>query len=220
MVLSAAWAQLEAKLDLLRQHFVDFAASKHTIMTAGVFSLLDECLLEGLLSHTWQAWCGFCRSCVVGSCVGTVTSGGTTVAALPSAATEEHVSAAAIRAKNRGRPPYWGSTNTILRYEPTWGDVNVLVDILTRLQPANHRQLLAAFSSGSASARALQVIRNASAHHNYQSVTEIQALQSSYVVFPIGHPTHAMFWIEPHSSDFLVIHAMQELKLVASTAIL
>jgi hypothetical protein len=129
------------------------------------------------------------------------------------------VSGAAIRAKKQPNPPYWGAPNNLLRAEPTWGDVDVLVKILTRLRPVNFAQLLAAFSSGHPSAKALQLIRNGAAHNNVQNLNDIQALRSTYLVFPISHPTHALFWIEPNSSDFLVTHAIQVLTDVGEVAI-
>lgn len=219
MALHAAWIQLGAELDSLSQHILDFAAAKPQLNSPAHFSVLDECLLEGLLSRAWQAWCKFCRSCVIESCIGTVNNAGANILALPDATSEAHVSGAAMRAKKQANPPYWGPTNTIFRSEPTWGDVDVLVKVVTRLRPNNFAPLLAAFSSGHLSAKVLQLIRNAAAHNNAQSLGEIQTLRSAYIVFPIIHPTHALFWIEPKSSDFLVTHAMQELKDTGLTAI-
>src|SRR5262249_3043553 len=131
---------------------------------------------------------------------------------------EEHVSGAAIRAK-KGRPPYWGTPNTALRAEPTWGDVDVLAKVITGLAPGNSSQLLAAFSGGHSSAKALQKIRNGAAHNNPETALEIQALRSAYVVFPISHPIQALFWIVPSSKDFLVTHAIQELKDAGAIAV-
>lgn len=219
MALYANWTQLSSELDFLSKQLRDFAATKPDLTSAAHFSILDECLLEGLVSRIWQAWCNFCRSCVIESCVGTIDSTGASIAALPDAASDAHVSSAAIRANRRPNPPYWGATNTLLRAEPTWGDVDVLVKVLSRLRPTNFVQLLAAFSHGHSSAKALQLIRNGAAHNNAQSRHEIQTLRSLYVVFPIGHPTHALFWIEPLSKDFLAMQTIEELKNVGLVAI-
>lgn len=148
---------------------------------------------------------------MIDSCIGTVTKTGTQVVALPSAESEAHVSGAAIRAKQLKKDPWSGAPNSILRAEPTWGDVDVLVTILVRLRPNNAAQLLAAFSSCHSSAKAIQLIRNGAAHNHNQNLAEIQSLGSAYLVFPIIHPTHAMFWINPKSSNFLIIHAIQDL---------
>jgi hypothetical protein len=219
VALVPAFHALDKELDLLAGELRSFAASRSPVDAANRFSLLDECLLEGLLSRVWQAWCSFARSCVINSCVGSTSAYGAAIQALSDAKSEAHVSAAAIRAKNRENPPYWGPTNTVLRVEPTWGDVDILHKILTKLRPNNHVQLLAAFSSISSSAKALQLIRNGAAHHNAQTLSEIRNLQSSYVVFRISHPTHALFWIEPSTSDFLVTFAIDELKIAAQAAI-
>ena len=219
MTLHAAWTQLSSELDLLSSYLRDFAAAKPGLTSASQFSVLDECLLEGLVSRVWQAWCNFCRSCVIESCVGTIVGTGAIIAALPDAASDAHVSSAAIRARQRPTPPYWGATNTVLRNEPTWGDVDVLAKVLSRLHPANFVQLLAAFSHGHSSVKALQLIRNGAAHNNAQSLGEILTLRSLYIVFPIGHPTHALFWIEPHSKDFLATRAIEELRDAGFTAI-
>jgi hypothetical protein len=79
--------------------------------------------------------------------------------------------------------------------------------------------MLAAFSSGSRYAKALQSIRNGAAHNHVQNLSDILRLRSAYLVFPIGHPTHAMFWIEPRSQDFLVTNAIDELREASLTAI-
>jgi hypothetical protein len=183
MAIVAAFHTLDNELNALVTELRSFAVSRSPINAANRFSMLDECLLEGILSRVWQAWCNFARSCVIGSCVGSASANGGHIQALPNATSDEHVSGAAVRAKNpRANPPYWGATNILLRVEPTWGDVDVLNRILTRLRPANHAQLLAAFSSIYSSAKALQLIRNGAAHHNIQTLSEIRNLQSSYVV--------------------------------------
>ncbi len=220
MALQVAWSKLSSESDLLSDYLRDFASKKPGLSSASNFSIQDECLLEGLLSRVWQAWCSFCRSCVIESCVGTIDGTGAAIPALPTATSDTHVSGAAIRANRKGaKPPYWGAPNTLLRAEPTWGDVDVLANVLQRLRPTNFTKLLSAFSSGASSAKALQLIRNGAAHNNPQSLGQIQALRSRYIVFPIGHPTHALFWIEPRSMDFLAMQAIEDLKTTGSTAI-
>ncbi|KRR14994.1 hypothetical protein [Bradyrhizobium valentinum] len=219
MTLAAAWTQLDAELNLLSGELRTFAAKRSPLDASHRFTLLDECMLEGLLSRVWQAWGIFARTCVVGSCVGTVSTAGNVIAALPDALSDAHVSGAAIRVKNKANPPYWGAPNSVLRWEPTWGDVDVLTRVLVGLKPTNHQQMLAAFSSSHASAKALQVIRNGSAHNHSQNMADIMGLRSAYRVFPINHPTQALFWLEPNTSDFLVTYAIQELRDAGLAAI-
>lgn len=218
MPLPAIHLQLQAELNILDQHFRDFAAGKPTINSAAGFTYLDDCLLEGLLSKTWQAWCGFCRSYVMESCMGTVDGRGNTIPALPLALSEHHVSGACIRAKNGTFPDYWTRVNPALFAEPTWGDANVLTNIVSRLQPANSIKTLAVISSISSKATALQTIRNGAAHNHHQNLANINQLRTSYTSFQILHPVQALFWLEPTSNDFLITDALTELGNAAAAA--
>src|SRR5262245_60987158 len=101
MSLVAASAQLTQELDSFLQHLKDFVAQKQTLRSAADFVATDEFLLEGILSRIWQSWCLFCRSCVVHSCLGSVSSAGVAVPALAAATSEWHVSNAAIMAKRK-----------------------------------------------------------------------------------------------------------------------
>lgn len=93
-------------------------ATKKTFTDARDFTTDDLCLLEGVLSRIWQAWCRFCRETIMESCVGTTDLSGP-VAGLPTAVSKPHVSAAAVQVKNRQRVT-WVGQNTLLRLEPTW----------------------------------------------------------------------------------------------------
>jgi hypothetical protein len=219
MALYAAWTSLCSELDSLAPHLRDFSITKPTIGSASDFTLHEECLLEGLLSRIWQAWCKFCRTSVLESCMGTIDGSGAVIAALPMATSEAHVSGAAIKAKGSPAPSYWGSVNTTLRYEPTWGDVDVLAKIIPRMGPANQTQLLAAFSSAHAAAKALQLIRNAAAHDNVETRADLQTLWTKFTVFPITHPSQCLYWIEPNTKDYLGLYAIEELRDAGMAAI-
>ena len=218
MSLYLAWTNLCNELDTHTNHLRQFCASR-SITSSADFSLHDEYFLEGALSRLWQAWCYFCRACIIDSCVGTTDGNGGIVAALPQATSHEHVSKAAILAKKNPSPPYWGATNNILRHEPTWGDADLLIKIIPRLQPTNQGQLMAAFSQGHSATKALQLIRNASAHDNIQTRGELQALWSKYVIFPITHPTQCLYWKESNSNDYLIFYALDELRDAGMAAI-
>lgn len=220
MSLYATWVRFADEATDLSTHFRAFASSGATITTSSHFSLPDECLLEGLLSRLWQSWGSFWRTCIVESCMGTVDGTGGHIPPHASAASDGHVSQAVINAGRRGASSsYWGGVNTTLRHEPTWGDVDVLARVLPRLGPSNASQLVAAASAASQSAKPLQRIRNAAAHNNSQTMAEVLAIRSSYVVFHISHPIQALYWTEPSSSDFLVTAALDDLVDCAFTAI-
>ncbi len=218
MPLVAARSELDQVLDRLAQMLSDFAASKPSLTAPNSFTLTDECLLEGLLSRLWQGWCQFCRKCIVHSCMGATTVAGAAIPAIAGAADESYVSAAVIRAR-KSQLPNWQNTNTILRNEPTWGDVDILSKIIPLLAPHNAGQMLAAFSVGHPTAKAIQTIRNGAAHDNAQTRAEILTLAPNYVAFPITHPTHAMFWTDPQTQNYLVLQAIEDLKGVALASI-
>jgi hypothetical protein len=145
MALGARLIALESSLDLFSAQIGSFASKKASLSAAVDFALEEECYLEGLSSRLWQAWGGFCRACVIESCLGTTDAGGRVIPCVSGATSEAHVSGAAILAKRNPKPPYWSRPNTLLRAEPTWGDVDVLARILPRLGPSNAATLLAAF---------------------------------------------------------------------------
>jgi hypothetical protein len=219
MSLAAVRIQLCEEFDQLLIHLRGFTTRRRVISSASHFSLEDECLLEGLLSRVWQSWSAFCRSTVCESCLGTTNAFGSVVVAHPKAASEAHVSGASIRAKSTATAPTWGTSNSVLRHEPTWGDVDVLSKVISRLGPSNQSQLLAAFSGGSQSAKALQTIRNATAHNNNQTMTAVNGIRSRYVTFPVTHPVQALYWIDRSSQNFLVTHSVEELRDASLAAI-
>src|ERR1019366_122037 len=124
----------ESQLQEPTRVFEELATVK-TFTDAGDFTTDDLCLLEGVLSRIWQAWCGFCRETVIESCLGTHDLSGA-IAALPTAQSAAHISAAAIQARKR-QTVTWTQQNTTLRLEPTWGSIDALLDIIRGLAPAN-----------------------------------------------------------------------------------
>lgn len=218
MALYNVWTELCSSLQIASDEMLHYCAGKPAGFTTANLPAAEEFYLEGLLSFAWQAWCLFCRQCLIESCTGTTTGAGLHIPPHPLAASELHVSSAAIRAR-KGTTPYWLNTNSILRYEPTWGDVNTLATIIPRLAPNNANQLVAAFSSAFSSAKALQAIRNAAAHRNSQTLNEVRNLASAYFAFGINSPLEALFWISPSSGDFLATHAFDDLRDVALSCI-
>lgn len=174
--------------------------------------------LDGLLSYTWQAWCRFCRDLIVHSCIGAQTEAGVVLPASVTPATPERVSHLAIQAK-RSKPPTLGQTNTVRRYEPTWGDVDVFVKIISLASPTNAPQLLASFGGVTKGPVHLQKVRNASAHLNDQSFAEVLAIQVYYHGVPIRFPCEAALWIDTVSADFALVTWLDEMRFVASSAV-
>lgn len=215
----ARWTAFCAELDVASNELLNFCATRTYPQSSSSLSLADHFYLEGFISFTWQSWCNFCRDCILLSCRGCVSGSGTAITPHPLAISEILVSGAAIRAK-RNSLPYWGTPNSILRMEPTWGDVDVLTTIVPRLAPSNSSQLLAAISSGYSPIKALQIIRNATAHRNNETLASVLGLTSQYVTFPITDPVQAIFWTDPSTQDYLAIRIIDEMRDTAQNCIL
>lgn len=211
MALPALWSTLETELKTLEHEFINFVTNKPNITSAGSFTLKDVALLEGLLSRVWQTWGEFCRSCLMQSCLGAVNANGNTVPPVV-AGNEATVSGAALHIKGKRNGSCWSApANLILRYEPTWGDTGVLSNYITALNPSNRLQLQLGFSTAHTFSKAIQIIRNAAAHTNPQTMAEVNMLQSAYIAYSITDPVQSLFWVHHASSDFLITTAIDEL---------
>ena len=218
MPLYATWLEFSDRLNEHVELFTNFVAEQPVYSAAPDLSLSDACMLEGQVSRVWQFWCCYWRSCLLESCCGTTDGNGVAIQAHNSALSEDHVSSAAIRAK-KNTIPYWVGANTVLRFEPTWGDTDTLATIIPRLSPANQSQLLAAVSSAHTAAKNLQKIRNCIAHTDSQSLAEIISFQTSYQSFPIKQAIDSLFWVHPKSHDYLFLEVIDELRDCAFAAI-
>jgi len=193
-------------------------ATRRSFTASSDFTLEDECLLEGMLSRIWQSWCKFCRTLFIQSCLGTSTPS-QPILALPQAVSEQSVSQAVIHAK-KGKHPYWQGVNSVLRYEPTWGDCDVLLDVVNKLSPANATNLKDVCVIGDPGAGILQTIRNAAAHNNVETSLALQRKSAAYFTFPIAHPVQALFWVDSASSDHLIVAAVEALRAASVQAVL
>lgn len=210
MPLQLEWMALENSYHSYHIEFDVFLKTRPA--NSIIFSLTDEFFLEGLLSRIWQAWATFCRGTIYQSCLGTVAASGSAIPAHPLALSEEHVSSAAIKAKATNANPWVpASLNSVLRFEPTWGDTDMLVSRIPRLNPSNAAQLVAGYSGAHRAAKFLQTVRNACAHDNSQTRAELLLLRPRYDIFPISHPSQALLWVEPISGEYAILQALDEL---------
>ena len=218
MPLGTIQADFEAGLIDSVRVYEELATTK-TFASASDFVHEDLCVLEGLLSHLWQCWCRFSRSLLIESSTGTVDLSGTHLPQVPGALSDAEVSGAAIRIRQR-RPTIWGFPNAVLRFEPTWGDVDALIDIISGVGPANSAKLIGMCTMAGPSARILQTIRNAAAHHNSPSVAELLRISGPYVTFPVSHPCQALFWVERSTGNYLLPEAIEGLSTASMYAVI
>lgn len=170
--------------------------------------------LEGILSTTWQAWNRYCRSVVINSCLG---CNGRTMGPIAATHTEEESVAYIAKHQNSGKLPKTTGKLSLLRFEPTWGDMAKVLEIIAALSPTNSAQLLSAFGTAPRIAH-LQHIRNATAHRNQQAMLLIYSWQSAYLATRIRHPLEALFWKDPSTGSALVHARLDEMSLAAQIA--
>ncbi len=177
----------------------------------------DHMFLEGLVSTVWQHWSLFCRRLVFASALGCTTRGGIVISACVTPVTWGRVSHIACQVKN-GKPIQHGKENLDLWKEPTWGDLQKLHDFLSALQPQNVLHLTQCFGAISRGPVHVQVVRNASAHRNHQSLGRVRELRAYYNVHPIRHPVEAVTWVDPTSRDYAFVAWLDEMRLAAHIA--
>lgn len=174
----------------------------------------DVMFLEGLVSALWQHWSLFCRRVVFSSALGCVTRSGNAVTACVTPLLWERVSYISWRVHSGGAINT-GNLNTDLRREPTWGDVQKVQNVIATLSPANAQQLITCLGSVSRGPIDVQLVRNAAAHRNTQTLAAIRMLNIYYNAKKISHPAQVSTWTEPVSRDFAFIAWADEMRLLA-----
>lgn len=174
---------------------------------------------EGLLSYVWQHWGVFCRSLLLHSSVGCQTAGGATLSGVISPTSSERFSWLSVQVKRQKKDFSKSGVNTVLRHEPTWGDVSSCMSVIKAISPHNKNTLLSAFGGMTGGAFHLQKVRNAAAHLNSDTHSEILALATHYNAKNIRHPVEVMLWEDPVVNDFAFVSWVEELRNVAELAV-
>ena len=174
--------------------------------------------LEGLLSDAWQAYCSFVRALCIRSCTGCTTAGG--VVHVPSITPPHWKRASYIAHRaHRGAAIQPALLNDVMRREPTWGDADKIVTILTALQPGNVATLKSHLAGGLSGPKHCQTVRNACAHRNHQTKAEVEHLAASYIASSIKYPTDAMLWREPTTKVYAYLSWLDDMKTIAEGAV-
>lgn len=209
MNLTPVYDRINTRLDDL-----DHSFSEWIHRTSGITSKDDLMYLEGLTSTLWQYWCSFCRRVVICCSLGCQTRLGTVLSTCVTPTTWERVSYISMRAKS-GSSIQPLRENSLLRLEPTWGDVVRIQKTITYLNPQNKNHLLSCFGSVTRGPVHLQRVRNASAHLNSQTLDDVKSLRAYYNSSRIRHPVESLTWIDPSSNDYAFISWITEIRIIA-----
>ena len=197
------------RLDILETVFVNWTKAKPS-------NLRDEDLmfLEGMVSSLWQHWSLFCRRVIFSYALGCTTRTGNEIPSSVTPRTWERVSYIAWRANSGGsiQPMI---LNTILRKEPTWGDVEKMQTIVRILIPSNAGHLVSCFGSVFHGPKHLQIVRNAASHRNFQTFNDVKKLRNYYNSKPMRHPAEVVIWTEPISNGFVFMDWAEEIRILS-----
>jgi hypothetical protein len=206
--------KLLARLDRISEYALDFSVAANL----ACLTEKERMYLEGLISALWQSWNHFCREVVVSSATGCTTAGNVALAPSVTPQTWERVSYIAMQAKLRS-PIVAGRTNSVLRYEPTWGDVLRLANLISAIGPANRTQLLSAFGQG-VKILHLQKVRNAVAHRNGETMSELLSFRHAYNLQRLPrHPVEVACWVDASSGDYAIEAWSFEMRTIANLAV-
>ena len=174
--------------------------------------------LEGILSDTWQAYCGFVRQLCIRSSTGCTGKTGSTYAASIVPANWRRASYIAICAAKPCRPRA-ALENDLLWKEPTWGDSAKVIAIVRELNPGNAGVLTRFLAGGLTGPKHCQIVRNACAHRNHQNKAKVELLAPSYIATPIHAPTDALSWRDPTTNDFAFVSWLDDMRAIADGAV-
>ena len=174
--------------------------------------------LEGALSDAWQSYCEFVRSVCINSAIGCITSTGMSTAPSITPPTWQRASHIAIRVAAK-RVPHLTDANHTKRYEPTWGDVSKVIDIVNALAPTNAPTLISYLGGSLYGPPHCQLVRNACAHNNDQNLQGVRALSVLYLARPIAAPTDCLTWTDTVSGKPAFISWLDDMRAIAVDAI-
>ena len=167
-----------------------------------------------LLSDIWQRWCQFCREVIISSCSGTVTRAGVRVPARAAVNDWKRIAYEANQARfGRRLDPH--RVVSAMRQEPTWGDQNTLLTVLPVLSPSNLPTLQAGFGLPVYGPKHIQCVRNACAHTNSETVSEVRRLFPYYYRGSFSHPIDILWWTEQHTAAPAIFFWISELETLA-----
>ena len=198
----------------MRLSTLDKAFERHLASPTVSKSVDRFALQEGLISSLWQTWCEFCRDSVIGATQGANTTSGILVSSPTySARTELEI---AFAAKQLASSKPVGRIRSVAgrHQEPTWGDVNKLILIISGLGPTNASTMLSGFGSAS-SIKDLQLYRNASAHICGDTIEMVKNTIVRYNNTNFKHPSDTMKWTDPSTDDYLWRTWLYEMDLIS-----
>lgn len=173
---------------------------------------------EVLLSDVWQSWCHFTRKLLMTSCRGATARDTTIIQARNTDNNSwQRIGYEARQASFNQNASLHGHRNFLIRREPTWGDLDRVSQIITGLGPSNASNLLGAYGSFS-QLKDLQLVRNACAHKNIETLGSLSPLRSRYNFGTLKCATDIAWATTRGSNDFAIELWLYEMNMIADIA--
>lgn len=214
MQLERAFLNLQRRLNWADNEFRNqHKLANKSLTTHEVF------LLNGLVDYAWQAWNRFSREYFVYCSLGCTSKNGVPI---PAAAnvhplTEDRVSYLSTRFTRPHTIVPHGS-NTVLRYEITWGDIDKILGLSAHCGLSNHATVTASFGGGLLGPKHLQTLRNAVAHLNKETHQNLTSLATNYKSFKARHPVNALYWRTVNDDMYAMSAWIEDMILIADIA--
>jgi len=171
---------------------------------------------EVLISDIWQFWCNFCRELYFSSMRGTSTRSNNSIIGVAANKDWKRIAYEAGHVLNPRRCcTSNGHLNYKKRFEPTWGDIDVIQTIINGVNPNNKNTLLSGFGSFY-KLKDLQNVRNACAHKNIETKGEVLQLSTNYSFSHLKYVTD-LAWIRDRTTGAMALEVwLDEMYQIAN----
>ena len=214
MTLARAYFNLERRLSWADESFKSqYRLASKALTSEEIF------ILNGIVDYVWQAWTRFSREYFIKCCLGCNAKNGAAIAAALNVQpiSEERVSYLSTML-SRPQKITVNGMNSILRYEPTWGDIDKIINLSALCQLSNHAAVTASFGGGLLGPKHLQRVRNSIAHLNKETHIELNSLASLYKSNTLRHPVCSVFWRTTDTDVYALSAWIEDMLLIADVA--
>ncbi|MCE1395335.1 hypothetical protein LWU68_00215 [Enterobacter cloacae] len=212
MHLGKLYSNFDSRCNSYHQRIVDIK-TKEPMLREWEFNYKTEVLI----SDIWQGWCHFTRELLMSSCRGTTARNGNIIPKRAGDNTWQRLGYEAKQAANQANASANGHVNFAIRKEPTWGDLDNISRIIGQLKPNNENYLVGVYGSFS-QLKDLQLVRNACAHKNVETLQTLMPLASRYS-FGVPERATQVAWAKAlGSNDFAIEQWLFEMNLIADHA--
>jgi hypothetical protein len=176
-------------------------------------------LTESLISEIWLTWCLFSRTLIHKSIRGTKTRDWKKIPPRTGDNSWERIGYESKQASRSKPLSSVAPASFLMRHEPTWGDVGVILKIINALSPANKAQLSTAFGLPLTGPKHIQQVRNCTAHKTVENLLELRSSFSLfYSISAKATPAEIAWAYKIGSADIALYLWIYEMRIIVDHA--